>query len=151
MTIPQISLKNGMEPTPEAFLEYLNQNWSILAAYTYAGYLRSGRGVLWVDWLNQLPITSPISSVPAVYCTPHSAIAKALFPNGMSDDLRRLMRQYDPETMIVVRWFDGQIHRTRTVALAGDAAPKQAYEQMKGRLSEFEMLAKVEKEKDRNG
>lgn len=145
MTI-QIGLQEGTEPTPDAFLKYLEQNWTILAAAAYSNYLRSGRGLLWVDWLNQLPVATRIKDVSVIYCTPHSAIGKGLFPEGMKDEVRRLIRQYDPETMIVIRWDDGEITRTRTLAFAGDASPLEAYEQMKGRLSEFELMVKLEED-----
>lgn len=122
---------------PPAFLDYLTPNWELLSATAYANYLAKGRGVLWVDWLNQLPITSRLTDVGVLYLLPHSKITREMFPSGMSSELRRLIREYDPEITVVVYWSDGEVNRARTVALAGAASPSQAYSQMKDRLPEF--------------
>lgn len=128
-----------MFDVPEAFLNYLNKNWDLLAATAYQGYLQQGRGVLWVDWLNQLPITTRISDVAVIYLTPHSRMAREIFPSGMSQELRRLIGKYTPELAIVIYWSDGEINRGREVAVGGAASPAAAYEQMKGQLVEFQL------------
>jgi len=124
---------------PEAFLNYLDANWDLLAASAYQGYLLQGRGVLWVDWLNQLPITSRLSDVGVIYLTPHSRLAREIFAEGMSKELRRLIGKYSPELAIVIYWSDGEINRGREVAVGGAATPSEAYERMKGQLIEFQM------------
>lgn len=126
-----------------AFSKYITQNWDLLAAAAYAHYLKQGRGLLWVDWLNQLPIKSRLSEVGVLYATPHTKITRALFPNGMSSEARRLIREYDPNVMIVVYWSEGGINRGRTIAMP-DETPIQAYERLKGRLNEFEILVQLE-------
>jgi hypothetical protein len=130
---------------PLAISQYLVDNWDVLAASAYSNFLKKGRGLLWLDWLNQLPITSRLSDVPVVYATPHSRITRGLFPDGMSSDVRRLIRQYDPAISVVLYWSDGEINRCRTLGLSSKT-PIEAYEQLKGQLDEFEMLVDLEKE-----
>ncbi len=130
---------------PLAINQYLVDNWDVLAASAYSNFLKKGRGLLWLDWLNELPITSRLSDVAVVYATPHSRITRGLFPDGMSSDVKRLIRQYDPAFSVVLYWSDGQINRARTVALLGKT-PIEAYEQLKDRLDEFELLVEIEKE-----
>lgn len=141
--IKQINFKLDIDKIPEPFMKYLEENWTLLAASAYANYLRHGRGLLWVDWLNQLPVATRIKDVPVIYCTPHGAITRSLFRGGMSEDVWRLIRQYDPDKMIVIRWNDNEVLRTRTIALLPQT-PIQAYEEMHGQLSEFELLVKLE-------
>lgn len=130
---------------PPAISHYLSENWDLLAAAAYSKFLNKGRGLLWIDWLNALPITSRLSDVPVIYVTPHSRMTRGLFPGGMSSDVRRLIRQYDPAISVVLCWSDGEINRARTVALLGKT-PIEAYEQLKDRLDEFELLVDLEEE-----
>lgn len=134
----QISFKEGIDKVPEAFMEYLEANSNLLLATAYHHYLSKGRGLLWIDWINQLPVATRISEVPVMYCTPTSRLTRALFPKGMNEDVRRLVREYDPEKTIVIRWSDGEMVRTRTIMLF-PATPAEAFERLKGQLCEFEL------------
>jgi len=139
MSIGQILVRSGLE-VPQIFLDYLEPNWELLSASAYAGYLKKGRGLLWFDWLSQLPVKSCPTDVNVMYCTPHGANSRIPFPQGMNNDARRLIREYDPEGMIIIRYNDGTMTRTRTIALSASDSPLEAYNSMQGRLSEFELM-----------
>lgn len=118
---------------PEYMASHLSKNCDLLLASAYHGYLEKGRGLLWIDWLNQLPVASPLSQAFVLYVPIHGRLARVL---QIPDGVRQVMRRYDPQTSIVIRWTDGETIRTRTV-IAPDSTPPEAYERMKGRLDEF--------------
>lgn len=125
------------------FFDYIQENWSLLAAAAYSGFLKKGRGMLWIDWLNQLPINYRVNDIGVIYITNHSKITRAIFPEGMSSEARRLIRQYDPQISAILYWSEGEMNYGRTIAFI-DETPLQAYGFFKGRLEEFELLVTLE-------
>lgn len=118
---------------PDYMAEHLSENYDLLLASAYHGYLEKGRGLLWIDWLNQLPITSPLSQASVLYVPIHGRLARVL---RIPDEAKQVIRRYDPQTSIVIRWTDGETIRTRTI-ITPSLKPPEAYELMKGRLDEF--------------
>lgn len=133
---------------PEVVVDYLHQNWDVLAASAYANYLKQGKGLLWIDWLNQLPITTPLSQVTLLYCTPNNAVGRSILKD-VNPEVFQIIKRYTPEDSIVFRWNDGTMIRTRTLMVIGAETPIDTYKRLKDRLSEFEMLVTLED--DRNG
>lgn len=125
------------------FFDYIQENWSLLAAAAYSGFLKKGRGMLWIDWLNQLPINYRVNDIGVIYITHHSKITRAIFPEGMSSEARRLIRQYDPQISAILYWSEGEMNYGRTISFI-DETPLQAYGFFKGRLEEFELLVTLE-------
>ncbi len=129
---------------PLEFAKYMVENWDVLAASAYANYLRQGKGLLWLDWLNKLPITAPLSQVSVIYCTPRNKAGRSILA-GANPELFQMINRYNPEDSIIFRWSDGTTTRTRTFTAGTTEPPIGAYNRLKGRLSEFEMFVRMER------
>jgi len=144
------------------YLNYLDRNWDLMAGFAYQMYLNEGRGALILDWdlsLDaQVSLLSPdlrkrnhpdavISNrelnCPIFYLGDRGLLSR----DWLTSDRRRLIQQYDPETMIVLflSWGvtpgrSGNI-MGRTLALAGGKSPKQLYVENADRQREFSFLS----------
>lgn len=151
--------------TSDDYLNYLDQNWDILAASAYDSYLKEGRGVLLMDWDlsldSYLSLLSPelrtLNSLdnciihrqvncPVLYLGERGPILAAI-GGWFNSDWERLIARYDPERMIVLALcWNFQPNRpgnmmVRTLALANRKSPAQLYVDNGDRLQEFSFWA----------
>jgi hypothetical protein len=149
----------------EAYLEYISQNWDLMAGFGYEMFLNEGRGALILDWdlsldaqisllspdirrRNQLDqaIANRELNCPMFYLGDRSALTQALGRDWFSPAMHRLIQGYDPKRMIVLFLCWGASPNSignimgRTLALAGARTPKQLYIENASRQKEFSFL-----------
>lgn len=121
-----------------AAIAYLDENWPILAAAAYEGYLNKGRGIVFVDCHSQIPFDIRDDEMSALYMTAHGKLTRAAFPEGFSANARRLIREYHPKTQVVFCFWESGLHKFRTIGMLGISDPPEGcYERLKGRMDEF--------------
>lgn len=147
------------------YLNYLDQNWDIMATFAYDSYLREGRGVLILDWdlsldahLNLLSptfrelnkfdnqVVNRQINCPMFYIGDRNPLKQAFGQDWFSPDMQRVIQRYDPELSIVLFLCWGFKPNSkgnimgRVLALPQCKTPKQLYIDNAGRQQEVSFV-----------
>lgn len=112
----------------DSHLAFIMGNWSVLAAWSWRGYQEGGRGCMVIDSKQastEPTVTSRLGETPAVYLVADQV--------PEIEEVRRMIREYDPETevVVVILRLDGGQSEYR---LRGPVLPVDAYRALEGEM-----------------
>lgn len=130
------------------FVEYIETNWDTLAEFGYESYLDSGRGIVFVFWdgARQSDQIFAAMNLDAGYRMSKSDLAVIYMSEGAIEQsppdtrayLKKMCREYNPQSMIVIGFYSEKRNAFSAQTLSiPDRLPCDIWIEGAGRLSEF--------------